>query len=374
VPARGKSASLVDQTTGKPLGPNALVRFPAYGKRGVPGVVWPSGFGVVDQGEQVLNDSPYRRLWDLTQQIKQSTHSAFEFVQAVKARVQLNTVYDESPPEPPYPLASFLFDTKSGYCQQFSGVMALMLRMGGIPARVASGFSPGTYNSERKDWVVRDTDAHSWVEAYFKPYGWITFDPTPAASPANSQIDDASAGGSGGPVAIPNLGTLGQSGDRPFAAGDPGAELAAQDQGGGWKLPVGLALVAVLLSIGGVVLWRRRVPFVPLAPELAELQRALRRSGRHPVPGVTLARLEKVLGGSDAAAAYVRAVRDRRYGYRTAGPTAAQRRALRRQLGSGLGGLGTLRAWWALPPAPRQAIASGVGALKRRLRRSYTGT
>jgi protein-glutamine gamma-glutamyltransferase len=365
IPVRGSSTSLVDQITGKPLGPNALVRFDSYGEHGRPGVVWPSGFGIVPgEGEEVINDSPYRRLWDLTQQLKQSTHSAFEFVQAVQSRVQLDTVYDESPPDPPYPLAAFLFDTKSGYCQQFSGVMALMLRMGGIPARVASGFSPGSYNSERKDWVVRDTDAHSWVEAYFRPYGWVTFDPTPAASPANSQIDDKSAGGSGGPVAIPNLGTLGQSGDRPFASGDPGANLAPEDKGGGWKLPVGLAIAALLLSIGGVVLWRRRVPFVPLAPELAELQRALRRSGRHPAPGVTLARLEKVLGGSDAAADYVRAVRDQRYGYRAPGPTAAQRRALRRQLASGLGLRGTLRAWWALPPVP----------LKGRPRRPYTGT
>src|SRR4029078_10561360 len=90
----------------------------------------------------------------------------------------------------PYPLASFLFDTKSGYCQQFSGVMALMLRMGGVRARGAPACAPATYNSSRKDYVVRDTDAHSWVEAYFPPYGWVTFDPTPAASPASSQLDD----------------------------------------------------------------------------------------------------------------------------------------------------------------------------------------
>jgi transglutaminase-like putative cysteine protease len=365
VPVRGASRNLVDQTSGKPLGPNALVRFSPYAVGGTPGVVWPSGFGIVAEGDQVLDDSPYRQLWALAQQIKQDTHSPFEFVQAVQQRVKQDAVYDESPPGRPYPLASFLFDTRAGYCQQFSGVMALMLRMGGVPARVASGFSPGLYNGTRKDWVIRDTDAHSWVEAYFKPYGWVTFDPTPPASPAASQLDDTSGSANGGPVPVPNLGTLGQSGDRPFAAGDPGADVALQDNGGGWKLPVGIALAALLVSIGGVVLWRRRVPFVALAPELEELQRALHRSGREPAPGMTLARLENVLGGSDAAAAYVRAVRDQRFRAAAPGPTSAQRRALRRQLAAGLGMLGTLRAWWALPPV-------SLDALKTRLRRPYT--
>jgi transposase len=108
------------------------------------------------------------------------------------------------------------------------------------------------------------------------------------------------------------------------------------------------------------------VPFVVLAPELAELQVALHRSGRHPPPDVTLARLEGLLGGTDAAAAYVRAVRDRRFGHAAPGPTPAQRRALRRQLGAGLGMGGKLRAWWALPPAP-------TAGLKSRWRRPYTG-
>jgi hypothetical protein len=366
VPLRGPSAGLVDQVTGRPLGRNAQLRFNAYGTDAGAGIVWPSGFGVEQDGDSVMADSPYSLLYALTQQIRRETKTPYDFVQAVQDRVKLGTTYDERPPARPFPLASFLFDTKTGYCQQFSGVMALMLRMGGVPARVASGFSPGSYNSERKDYVVRDTDAHSWVEAYFPPYGWITFDPTPAASPASSQLDDGGAGASGGPTVPPNFGgRLGQSGDRPFAPGDPGADIAPTDAGSGWKLPAGAALVALMALLGGVTLWRRRTPFATLSPELAELQRALHRSGRDPSPDVTLARLETVLGGSDAAAAYVRAVRDRRYSRTAAEPTRAQRRALRRQLGSGLGWRGALRSWWALPPLL-------PGALMDRLRRPYT--
>jgi hypothetical protein len=108
---------------------------------------------------------------------------------------------------------------------------------------------------------------------------------------------------------------------------------------------------------------------VPLAPELAELQRALRRSGRHPAPNVTLAKLEGLLGGSDAAAAYVRAIRDQRFSRDGHGPTRAQRRALRRVLGAGLGARGRLVGMWALPPKLPAAVP-----LKARLRRPYTGT
>jgi transglutaminase-like putative cysteine protease len=367
VPLQGASVGLVDQATGRPLGPTADIRFAAYGTARGAGIVWPSGFGVEEDGDKVLADSPYAQLYALAQQIRSRTKTPYEFVQAVLNRVQQGTTYDENPPQRRYPLAAFLFDTKIGYCQQFSGVMALMLRMGGVPARVASGFSPGTYNSQRKDYVVRDTDAHSWVEAYFAPYGWITFDPTPAASPASSQLDDAGPSPNGGPTLPPNFsGRLGQSGDRPFAAGDPGADIAPTDGGGGWKLPVAAGLAALMALLGGVTLWRRRTPFMTLSPEVAELQRALHRSGRDPSPDVTLARLEGLLGGSDAAAAYVRAVRDRRYARSAASPTAAQRRALRRQLASGLGLRGALRAWWALPPTlPGRPF-------KDRLRRPYT--
>jgi transglutaminase-like putative cysteine protease len=77
------------------------------------------------------------------------------------------------------PLATFLFDVRKGHCEYFASAMAIMLRTIGIPARLVNGFRMGEYNAIGRDWIVRQYDAHSWVEAYFAPYGWIEFDPTP---------------------------------------------------------------------------------------------------------------------------------------------------------------------------------------------------
>src|SRR5882757_4644207 len=80
------------------------------------------------------------------------------------------------------PLAQFLFVTKAGHCEYFASAMAVMLRTLGIPSREVNGFLPGQFNDLAGDYIVRASDAHSWVEAYFPGSGWITFDPTPAAN------------------------------------------------------------------------------------------------------------------------------------------------------------------------------------------------
>jgi transglutaminase-like putative cysteine protease len=77
------------------------------------------------------------------------------------------------------PLANFLFDRKQGHCEYFASAMAVMLRTLKIPSRVVNGFRSDEFNDVTGNYIVRAKNAHSWVEAYFPRYGWITFDPTP---------------------------------------------------------------------------------------------------------------------------------------------------------------------------------------------------
>ncbi|HEU0053989.1 MAG TPA: DUF3488 and transglutaminase-like domain-containing protein, partial [Longimicrobium sp.] len=76
----------------------------------------------------------------------------------------------------------FLFRRKEGHCEYFASAMVVLLRSRGIPARNVTGFLGGEWNENGKYLAVTGNDAHAWVEAWFPRYGWVTFDPTPAAS------------------------------------------------------------------------------------------------------------------------------------------------------------------------------------------------
>ncbi len=78
------------------------------------------------------------------------------------------------------PLAEFLLESKKGYCEHFASAMAMMLRCMGVPTRVVTGYSGGEWNSFEHYYVVRQSDAHAWVEVYFPGTGWVSFDPSPA--------------------------------------------------------------------------------------------------------------------------------------------------------------------------------------------------
>jgi hypothetical protein len=270
----------------------------------------------------------------------------------------LNTsrfAYDEHPSVHKYPLEWFLFKGRIGYCQQFSGAMALMLRMVGIPARIATGFAPGTPQPGSPGvYKVRDLDAHSWVEVYFPTIGWVTFDPTPAVAPASSQGDDTTVGAVG-PGRTPRGIGQSQEHDPVSGLGSAGVVKSSDSTLSWWMVPAGIAAL-VLLALLGWRLQRALTHRSHLRADeraLEDLCSAMRRMG-NPVPdGATLTAVERTLerrAGPDAGG-YVRALRDYRFGGNGATlPRARQRRALRRALARTAHPFGRLKALRALPP------------------------
>jgi protein-glutamine gamma-glutamyltransferase len=320
----------------------------------------PTEFGPQSGQDAVayVRRSPYGRAYALAQRLASDSHNELQFVRQVMAYLSTGNGfrYDQSPPRARYPLDSFLFKTKLGYCQQFSGAMALLLRMGGVPARVATGFTTGSSDAQAGTFHVADTDAHAWDEVWFPTYGWVTFDPTPVSAPAR-----------GGAVAsavasrlIPN--TPGKSAATPRGVkslpSTAGGSAHGRHHGGtgpsGWLL-VGAAAGLLALGLLGWGAWVVTRPVGSTEQLIAELERALARTGRPLHDGVTLATLEDRYRFTPAVAGYMRALRLSRYGGRTTVPDRAQRRALRRELGLGLGPLGRLRALRALPPRLRGA-------------------
>jgi transglutaminase-like putative cysteine protease len=124
-----------------------------------------------------------RRVIALAKQITASADNNYDKAAAVDQYLRANFGYTLQLPRtvPRDPVANFLFERKQGHCEYFASSMAIMLRVLGIPSRVVNGFRTGEFNDLTSQYLVRASNAHSWVEAYFPGYGWISFDPTPAA-------------------------------------------------------------------------------------------------------------------------------------------------------------------------------------------------
>jgi len=80
-------------------------------------------------------------------------------------------------------VATFLFETREGYCDLFASALAVGCRAVGIPARVVVGYRLDPESMQGGKYIVQDRHAHMWTEVYFHPYGWIPFDPTDIAEP-----------------------------------------------------------------------------------------------------------------------------------------------------------------------------------------------
>jgi transglutaminase-like putative cysteine protease len=82
------------------------------------------------------------------------------------------------------PADEFLFSTRAGFCEHYASSFAVLMRMAGVPARIVTGYQGGELNTIGNYLIVRQADAHAWVEVWLKDNGWVRVDPTAAVSPA----------------------------------------------------------------------------------------------------------------------------------------------------------------------------------------------
>jgi hypothetical protein len=205
----------------------------------------------------------------------------------------------------------FLFESRKGYCNNFSSAMAVMLRTLGIPTRWVTGFAEGTpdytYTGRGTRYIYENADAHSWVEVYFPNVGWVPFDPTP-----NFDIAFAPADTSNNTHPTPD--NAGQ--DKPSAPKpqhrldpDPGSTTASPGNSVDWSAVIRTAAYVVLaLAAGSAVLlyvfrhrvreirmrWTwRRLTTSSMLRAMRSLVSALQASGELPARATTLRDLHK---------------------------------------------------------------------------------
>jgi transglutaminase-like putative cysteine protease len=206
-----------------------------------------------------------------------------QYLQGSEFRYENNV----GPPDPNRDLVDFfLFDLqrgRMGYCEYYASAMAVMARALKIPARVATGFSPGTLVADNT-FEVREENAHAWVELYFPGYGWQPFEATktkrPVVRPEGEPVASSGPGGSA-PVPTrfidPRLGergtSVGGAAFTPLPGGyQPGGQPPDQETRGGNALLI-VALVLAGLGFAGWRLRRSRRAWRFLAPGDRQWQR-----------------------------------------------------------------------------------------------------
>ncbi|HEY6673193.1 MAG TPA: transglutaminase-like domain-containing protein, partial [Solirubrobacterales bacterium] len=321
---------------------------------------------------------PYEQMYSLARRLALGAATPYDAAQRIELYLREHYVYRQDVPNRPYPLPAFLSVDRAGYCQQFSGTMALMLRMLGIPSRVATGFAPGGRDPDHGGFLVNDTDAHDWVEVFFPGIGWATFEPTPPAAPAASQLNDNVLGVTGpGPTgdnvslqALPD--TRDTEAPTPKATAGAAGPQSAPASGPAMLTLVGFGAAAAALAAFAVYGYRSRrrgrlAPDALADAELRELDRALAGLGSPLPPGTTLLRAEDRLArfAGPAAAGYAARLRTRRYRDPGADPPGVtERRALRQALLRAAGWRCALRLLLAISP--------GGPAIRRRARAGST--
>lgn len=107
---------------------------------------------------------------------------------------QQGFLYTLSPPQlGSNEIDDFLFGTRKGFCEHYASSFVFLMRAAGVPARVVTGYQGGEYNGFGGYYIVRQSDAHAWAEAWLSGRGWVRIDPTAAIAPARVELGVAAA-------------------------------------------------------------------------------------------------------------------------------------------------------------------------------------
>lgn len=148
-----------------------------------------SGVDIWFDEELQLPESLPDRVSQLAYDLTDGLTSEYEMVRAIEQYLKEDGGYRysllevESTPDGSDYVDHFLFESRIGYCNNFSSAMTVLLREVGIPARWTKGFTPGSqYTDEDGEtfFEISNANAHSWVEVFFPSYGWIPFEPSPS--------------------------------------------------------------------------------------------------------------------------------------------------------------------------------------------------
>ncbi|MFL1405255.1 transglutaminaseTgpA domain-containing protein [Marinobacter sp. M1N3S26] len=121
----------------------------------------------------------------LARELSAATDSDMELAQSILTRFrQQEYFYTLRPPTmPDNPVDALLFDTKRGFCAHYASATTFLLRSAGIPSRIVAGYQGGSTGADDAYLIVRQYDAHAWVEAWVAGRGWVRLDPTAAIAP-----------------------------------------------------------------------------------------------------------------------------------------------------------------------------------------------
>jgi hypothetical protein len=207
----------------------------------------------------------------------------------------------------PDALEKFLFEGRNGFCEHYAASFATLMRTAGVPARVVVGYLGGEYSEKTRQMIVRQSDAHAWVEVWLEEAGWTRLDPTAALAPGRVNDFRTYLNSSAGGAALADMSAWSRAlfetrllWDRVNFAWQESVVEYNQESQENWLARAGIAwqpwhligfsLAVLLGTLFGIYRWLRRGarprdPWARAWQKLCDKLRLAGHSPRHPGEG-----------------------------------------------------------------------------------------